>query len=222
MNTTEREFHCTDGSTIPIGTMYCIGRNYAAHARELGNELPEKPLVFLKPPAAYVPDGGSIHLPDFSQNVHHEVELVVVMAKDCEDIPAESTTEYIAGYGVGIDLTLRDVQSVAKQRGEPWAVAKAFRGSAPVSALVPAAAVTADEVFTISLFVNGEERQRAYTNYMERSVSELIAYLSHVFTLRRGDCIFTGTPEGVAQLHPGDRIEAMLEGYVSLNVQVNA
>lgn len=188
----------TDGTTLPIGTMYCIGRNYAAHAREMNAEVSEKPLVFLKPPAAYVRSGGVVALPEWSSNVHHEVEMVVVMG-----------ASGVTGIGVGLDLTARDVQSIAKQRGEPWAVAKGWRGSAPVSDIVPMA-VAGNGPWEIDLTINGEQRQRVSTSQMERSIDALIAYLDDVFSLQEGDCIFTGTPEGVARCVAGDVAVARL------------
>lgn len=198
----------TDGTTMPIGTMYGIGRNYAAHAAEMGAVVPTDPIVFLKPPAAYVADGAVVTLPAWTQNVHHEVELVVVMG-------ANGT---IAGYGIGLDMTARDVQTRAKEKGEPWATAKAWRGSAPVSAIVPAS-VAGNGPWTLWLDVNGEPRQHGSTSLMERSIAQLIDYLSNVFTLQEGDCIFTGTPEGVAAVQRGDRAVARLDDLVTLTIE---
>lgn len=198
----------TDGRTMRIGTMYCIGRNYAAHAAEMGARVPTDPIVFLKPPAAYVADGGVVTLPSWTQNVHHEVELVVVMSSDAQ----------IAGIGVGLDLTARDVQAAAKQRGEPWATAKAWKGSAPVSAIVPAS-VAGNGPWELSLHVNGQQRQHGSTSMMERSIEQLVQYLHDVFTLQEGDCIFTGTPEGVAAVQRGDRAVAGVRDLVTLTVE---
>ena len=201
------EWIFTDGTTMPIGTMYCIGRNYAAHAAEMGASVPTDPIVFLKPPSAYAADGSTIALPSFSTNVHHEVELVVVIG------PNRS----IAGYAVGLDLTARDIQAKAKERGEPWATAKSWATSAPVSHVLPAAQVGPGP-FTVALDVNGKRRQRGSTDQMERSIPMLIDYLDGLFKLREGDCIFTGTPEGVAALHAGDTAVAWLDNVVSLTV----
>lgn len=188
----------SESSTLPIGTMYCIGRNYAAHTREMNAEVSQKPLVFLKPPNAFVRSGGVVALPTWSDNIHHEVELVVVMGANG-----------IAGLGVGLDLTARDVQSVAKKRGEPWAVAKGWRGSAPISDIVPISTVGSGP-WEIELAINGEQRQHGSTADMERTIEELIAYIDDVFSLREGDCIFTGTPEGVARCVAGDVAVAQL------------
>ncbi len=198
-----------DGTTMPIGTMYCIGKNYAAHAREMGGEVPTSPMVFLKPPAAYLPNGSTLSLPAFSQNVHHEVELVVLIGKDCADIQLNDVPTVIAGYAVGLDITLRDIQAQAKQKGEPWAIAKGFRGSAPISSFVSADGKTIPD-FELFLTVNGAMRQQGLTTHMERSVAELVAYLSSVFTLRAGDVVFTGTPEGVSAIQFGDTLHAEL------------
>lgn len=215
-----RDFVFTNGERIPVGTMYCIGRNYAAHAREMNAPVPEAPLVFLKPPNAYVRNGSVLELPSFSQNVHHEVELVVVIGSDTNGCAAADALSHVTGYAVGIDLTLRDVQSRAKAGGEPWAVSKAFRGSAPVSAVVPRENIADPGLLELALNVNGEQRQHGYVSSMERSVGELISYLSKVFGLRRGDCIFTGTPEGVSQIVSGDVVEAEIINHVGLRIQV--
>lgn len=212
----------TTGETMPLGTMYCIGKNYAAHAREMGGEVPSDPLVFLKPPAAYRQTGGVVNIPSFSHNLHHEVELVVVIGEDCAHIARTDASRVIAGYAVGLDMTLRDVQAKAKERGEPWAVAKGFVTSAPLSVVLPAHRVADSEpIFDIELSVNGTVRQTGSTRQMERNVGELIEYLSAVFTLRRGDCIFTGTPEGVGQVVSGDRLHAILRGAFSEIISVD-
>ncbi len=219
---TTRNFIFTGYSSpsIPVGTMYCIGRNYAAHAREMGAEVPSAPLVFIKPPAAYLPDGCTVTIPEISRNMHHELEMVVVIGKDGADISPASALDYVAGYAVGIDFTLRDIQTIAKQKGEPWAVSKAFVGSAPISMVVPAHILSNPNDITLELSVNNQPRQTGNTSMMERTVEELIAYVSTIFTLRRGDCIFTGTPEGVAQVQSGDRISCSLGELTSLTVSV--
>jgi 2-keto-4-pentenoate hydratase/2-oxohepta-3-ene-1,7-dioic acid hydratase in catechol pathway len=218
MNT---ELTFTDGKKIQLGTFYCIGKNYSAHAKELGGEVPEEPVVFIKPPAAYMKKGAKIVLPRFSDNIHHEVELVVVIGENCSNVKPEDAYKYIAGYAVGVDLTLRDIQNKAKDQGHPWAIAKGFFGSAPLSDIVPASAVLAGKpVFGLELKVNGITKQKGNTGNMERSIEELVSYLSQVFTLRKGDCIFTGTPEGVGRLAPGDKIEAKLDNLVTLGFEV--
>lgn len=209
----------TDGTTIPIGTMYCIGRNYSAHAREMNTTVPEDPIVFLKPPAAYRAGGSSIALPAWSNDVHHEVELVVVIGSDSDGISAADAWDVVAGVGVGLDLTARDIQSAAKTNGHPWAVAKAWSGSAPVSSIVPLDD-SGRGPFDLLCSVHGDTRQSGSTGDMERSVEQLVSYLSSVFTLRRGDCIFTGTPAGVGPVVSGDVVVASLSSIVSIEVHI--
>jgi 2-keto-4-pentenoate hydratase/2-oxohepta-3-ene-1,7-dioic acid hydratase in catechol pathway len=213
----QRTWTFTDGTTIPVGTMYCIGRNYAAHAREMGAAVADDPIVFIKPPSAYLTEDAPIQLPEFSRDVHHEVELVVVIGADADAIDARSAWDVVAGIGVGLDLTARDLQSEAKKKGHPWAVAKSWRGSAPVSRIVPRHQCGTGP-WELGLLVNDQLRQQGSTADMERSVEQLIAYLSTVFTLQRGDCIFTGTPEGVGPLHAGDHVRATLDGRPVLNM----
>ncbi|MBM4150354.1 MAG: fumarylacetoacetate hydrolase family protein [Ignavibacteria bacterium] len=208
----------SDGHAIAVGTFYCIGRNYAAHACEMGAEVPKSPLVFLKPPAAFVPfDNAVLHRPDFSSEMHHEVEIAIVIGKD---IPFDRNTgfeSYIAGYGIALDLTLRDVQQKAKEQGGPWALSKGFRHSAPVSKLL---SFDTYPHLTFFLSVNGEIRQKGDTNLMERPFESLIAYCHSVFSLREGDCILTGTPEGVGPLNAGDVLTATIDGYLSTHCSI--
>ncbi len=214
------QYSFQDDTQLEVGTMFCIGRNYAAHAREMGAAVPEAPLVFLKGPSAYVNPGQEIRLPDFSSNVHHEVELVVVIGGDSDGVSVENAMSLVRGYAVGLDLTLRDRQTEAKQKGEPWTLSKAFRGSAPISTVVPAERIDSPELLEIRLLVNSESRQYAKVSHMERSIAELIVYISRVFGLRAGDCIFTGTPEGVAAIHKGDCLLASLSNYTDLQCTV--
>ncbi|MFN8366557.1 MAG: fumarylacetoacetate hydrolase family protein [Candidatus Kapaibacterium sp.] len=214
------EYTFTDGTSLAVGTMFCIGRNYANHARELGNEVPESPIVFLKPPTAYVANDGVVEIPSISNNMHHEVELVVVIGKDCRNVTIDEVESCIAGYAVGIDFTLRDVQNSAKQKGEPWATAKGFYASAPISAVVPASTYTGIPDFDLQLEVNGVVKQQGSTTHMERSVEELVVYLSSIFGLQKGDCIFTGTPEGVGKVERGDMVSCTLRNVVELSVNI--
>jgi 2-keto-4-pentenoate hydratase/2-oxohepta-3-ene-1,7-dioic acid hydratase in catechol pathway len=197
--------------------MYCIGRNYAAHAAEMGASVPTDPIVFLKPPAAYCPSGSVITLPSFSNDVHHEVELVVFIGADADEVAEEDAWNIVAGVGVGIDFTARDVQARAKKNGEPWATAKAWRHSAPISELVPLDRAGTGP-WDLTLSVNGVVKQHGSTAMMERSVPRLISYLASVFSLRAGDVIFTGTPEGVGPVHSGDIVTASLSNLAHLTV----
>lgn len=211
----------TDGHSLTPGTFYCIGKNYSKHARELGGEVPEEPVIFIKPPASYMQDGAKIKLPRFSDNIHHEVELVVVIGENCAAIEPREAHKIIAGFAVGVDLTLRDVQNKAKEQGHPWAVAKGFYGSAPISKIVPATGIKEpNPVFELELKVNSVTKQKSNTREMERNIGELISYIANVFTLTAGDCIFTGTPEGVGRIVPGDKIEAALGNLVTLSFEV--
>ncbi|MBX3043550.1 MAG: fumarylacetoacetate hydrolase family protein [Candidatus Kapabacteria bacterium] len=208
-------------SDIEVGTIYCIGQNYSKHAAEMGSSVSPEPVIFIKPPAAYIQSGENVVLPDFSENVHYEVELVVLIGNDCHNILPEDAHKYIGGYAVGIDVTLRDLQKKAKEEGKPWSVAKGFYTSAPVSGFIPQSRFE-NEVpyFDLKLWVNDELKQSGSTKEMERTVAELIQYISKVFSLRKGDVIFTGTPEGVGQIRKGDIIKAELSGYVELSVGV--
>lgn len=194
---------------LSLRSVFCIGRNYVAHAEELNNEVPDQPLVFLKP-ASSITYTGPISLPAQSKDVHHEVELVVAIGKKGREIPASKALEYVAGYAVGIDLTARDIQSEAKKNGHPWSVAKGFDTFAPLSSFVKASDVANPQNLELQLSVNGTLRQQANTGLMIFPVAELIHYLSGIFTLQPGDLIFTGTPEGVASLQHGDVVEASL------------
>lgn len=214
------EFTFTDGRKLPVRTIYCIGKNYSKHAKEMGGDVPTEPIIFIKPASAYVSDKGTILLPNFSKLIHHELELVVVIGKESYGISPEDADSIIAGFGVGIDVTLRDIQNKAKNNGEPWAVAKGFQTSAPISNIVPYELIKENpKFFDIELYLNGVLKQKVNTSEMERTYSDLIAYLSDVFSLQPGDCIFTGTPEGVGQINSGDELIAILKNYVSINVR---
>lgn len=208
------------GERIPVGKMLCLGKNYEKHAREMGGEVPSDPVVFMKPATALVADGGSVLIPRLSRDVHHELELVVVIGTEARDVPPERAMEHVLGYAIGLDMTLRDVQSVAKKRGEPWAIAKGFDTSAPIGAVVPKEELDDPHTVLMRLEVNGEMRQQGTTADMILNIPSIISYLSGIFTLERGDCIFTGTPEGVAQVVAGDRLVASAEGLPVLGVTV--
>lgn len=214
---TDHTWQFTDGQQLPVGTMYCIGRNYADHAREMGTVVVDDPIIFIKPPSAYRPNGSPIVLPTFSSDVHHEVELVVVIGRDVDRIGADDAWDAIAGVGIGLDLTARDIQSKAKSMGHPWAIAKSWKGSAPVSEIIPASACGRGP-WQIELSVNGSVRQSDSTASMERSVESLVSTAASIFSLRRGDCIFTGTPSGVGPIRSGDVLCASMNGNELLRV----
>lgn len=215
-----RNFIFTDSTEIPVGTMYCIGRNYSEHAKEMGSEVPTTPVVFIKPSNAYLPTGSKVSVPNYSNEMHHEVELVVVIGKDGRNIASENALDYVAGYGVGLDFTLRDVQSEAKAKGLPWSTAKSFFASAPVSNIIPIAEIEDYDNCYIELEKKGAIVQKGNTSEMQHSVSQLIAYLSQVFGLRKGDCIFTGTPSGVGAVGSGEKLTATLDNKISLEIEI--
>lgn len=206
---------------LTINTIFCIGRNYSEHAKELKNEVPDRPMVFLKPVSSIIFDGGSIILPPQSREVHHEVELVAAIGKGGKNIHAEEALQHIAGYGIGIDVTARDLQQEAKKRSHPWTVAKGFDTFAPISNFIPANAINDPQNIDLKLHVNGEVRQTGNTREMIFPVAELVAYLSTIFTLTPGDLIFTGTPSGVSPVKKGDQINATLQNNLAtLNIHV--
>lgn len=210
----------TIGETVAVTKILCIGRNYAKHAAEMKSDVPDAPLIFLKPPSALVGEGGTVELPAASQDVHHEVELVVVIGKGGKNISEADALDHVDAYAVGLDMTARDLQGEAKKGGRPWSVAKGFDTFAPLGALAPAREVADPQDLSIRLTVNGETRQHAHTRDMIFPVAELIAYSSRIFTLMPGDLIYTGTPEGVGPVHDGDRLEATVDGLPPLRVGV--
>jgi 2-keto-4-pentenoate hydratase/2-oxohepta-3-ene-1,7-dioic acid hydratase in catechol pathway len=183
-------------------------------------EPPTTPVVFMKPSTSLVEPGGTVVIPPFSVDVHHEVELVIVIGRTGRDITPDRAMEYVAGYAVGLDMTLRDVQADAKKHGLPWSVAKGFDTSAPISAAARREAVGDPHELDIELRVNGSVRQKSNTRNMIVRVPEIIAYCSTVFSLEAGDLIFTGTPEGVGRVVHGDRIDAEIASVGSLTVGV--
>lgn len=200
---------------VTVGKIVCVGRNYREHAIEMKAEVPSDPVLFLKPSTAIIHSGENIVRPSFSKDLHHEVELVVAIGRRARNVAAADAWGAVAGYGVGLDMTLRDVQSAAKQKGLPWAVAKGFDTSAPVSEFIDPAAPGPAPVFDLECLVNGAVRQKASTSAMIFDVARLISFISTVFTLEPGDLVFTGTPEGVGPASPGDTIEARLVGFAS-------
>ncbi len=208
------------GEDHRVGTIFCIGRNYADHVAELGNAMEEEPVVFLKPAAALQAEGKPLVLPGFSQDVHFECELLVLIGRDADNVGVAEALDYVAGYGIGLDLTARDVQSEVKAKGLPWTKAKGFRGAACVSHFVPASALD-PLAARFTLHVNDVLRQQGDTTLMRFSVPFLVSYLSQLYGLRAGDILYTGTPAGVGQLQPGDRLALDL-GVVQAQWQVAA
>ncbi|MBN8735704.1 MAG: fumarylacetoacetate hydrolase family protein [Xanthomonadales bacterium] len=213
----------TGGSArFPVHRIYCIGRNYADHAKEMGAQAVSRanPVFFMKPADAVVADGGDIPYPPATRELHHEVEMVAALQSGGRDIDPAHALDCVFGYGVGLDLTRRDLQAAMKAKGLPWDVAKGFDRSAPISALRPASEVGHPMQARLALAVNGEVRQDTDIADMIFPVPEIIAELSKLFELKAGDLIFTGTPAGVGPLVRGDRITAELRGIATLEGRI--
>jgi fumarylpyruvate hydrolase len=205
---------------FPIRRVYCVGRNYAEHAIEMGHDPnKEPPFFFQKNPDNVVTD-GRFPYPSATKDVHHEIELVVALSKGGENIPVGNALDHVFGYAVGLDMTRRDLQGEAKKMGRPWEVGKAFERSAPLGALALAAEIGHPGTGAIWLKVNGEERQRGDLNQMIWKVPEAISYLSGLFRLAPGDLIMSGTPAGVGAVKPGDEMLGHVEGVGELKVTV--
>ena len=206
---------------FPVHRIYCVGRNYAAHAREMGMD-PERepPFFFSKPADAVVANGASVPYPPRTANLHHEIELVIAIGEGGSNIPVENALAHVFGYAVGNDLTRRDLQFAAKERGQPWDVSKGFDHSAPISAIRRVADVGHPERGAIWIEVNGERRQSADLSEMIWTVPEIIAELSALFELRPGDLIFTGTPAGVGPVVAGDSLVGGIDGFETLRTTI--
>lgn len=203
-----------DGSPLdlPVGKVVCIGRNYLEHIRELNNAVPETPILFMKPATALLDLDEPIRLPVGRGECHHEVELAVLIGRELRDADPETARPAVAGYGIALDLTLRDLQNELKKKGHPWEVAKAFDGSCPLSPFLKPEALADPQATDLALRVNGELRQQGNTRQMMIGIFELLAYISTHFTLQPGDVVLTGTPAGVGPLQPGDRLILNLAG----------
>jgi len=208
------------GKEYMVGKIVCVGRNYADHAKELGNEIDEKPVIFLKPSSAIIYSGENVVHPSFSNMLHHEVELLLLIGKKVKNAGEAESAEAIFGYGVGLDMTLRDLQNEFRKKGDPWTVSKCFDTSAVVSDFIPKDKynLTLDE--EISLSVNGIVKQKEKLNKMLFNPVQLVQYISSLLTLEEGDLIFTGTPAGVGKVVPGDKIFAALSNIGELDCGV--
>jgi fumarylpyruvate hydrolase len=205
--------------TFPVGRIYCVGRNYAEHAREMGHDPDrEPPFFFMKPANAIVPDGATIPYPQATKDLHHEIELVVALGKGGADIPVEKALAHVWGYGVGLDMTRRDLQGEAKKMGRPWEMGKSFDNSAPCTALVPASKIGHPAKGAIWLKVNGKTTQSGDLSELIWNVPETIAYLSGLVTLQPGDLIYSGTPAGVGPVKAGDTLEGHVDGVGELRI----
>ena len=210
-----------DSKRFPVNRIYCVGRNYADHAREMGHDPDrEPPFFFMKPATAIVTEGHDMAYPALSNDVHHELEMVVALGKGGSNIPVDQALDHVWGYGLGLDMTRRDLQGEAKKMGRPWDTGKAFDQSAPCSALVPVSQCGHLSKGRIYLTVNGQVKQDGDLAMMIWNVPETIAYLSTLFTLMPGDLIFSGTPAGVAAVQPGDVLEGHVDGLPVLHTKI--
>ena len=209
------------GDPFPVRRVYCVGRNYAAHAREMGHDPDrEEPFFFMKPADAVVPSGSVVPYPPKTKNYQHEIEMVVALGKGGRDVPVERALDLVYGYAVGLDMTRRDLQGEAKKLGRPWDMGKGFDRSAPCAPISPAAKVGHIAKGAIWLEVNGEIRQKSDLAMLIWSIPETISYLSCFVELGAGDLIFSGTPEGVAAVVKGDRLEGHVDGLSDLKITI--
>ncbi len=197
-----------------------IGRNYAAHIKELNNEIPEQPVIFMKPDTAILKDNKPFYLPDFSSDIHYEVEVVLKISKEGKHIAEKFASTYFEEIGLGIDFTARDVQSLHKTKGLPWELAKSFDHSAPISHFLPKNQFSNLNDLRFNLQVNGQLRQEGNTGLLLHSFEKIISFVSKYITLKKGDLIFTGTPEGVGQVQRGDHLQGTLEGFPMLDFHI--
>lgn len=195
---------------LPLGKVVCVGRNYAEHAKELNNPVPTSPILFIKPATAVVPFADVIEIPKQQGECHHELEMSVLIGKPLKNASEDQVKDAILGFGLGLDLTLRDLQSKLKEKSHPWEIAKSFDGACPLSEFVPVAALSDPINMPLTLLVNGNLRQQGITSDMITPLYALIAHMSKFFTLQPGDVVLTGTPAGVSALQPGDELLASL------------
>ena len=208
------------GREYRVGKVVCLARNYVDHIKELGNTVPDEPVLFIKPATSIIGPGGTVVIPPYSSDCHHEVELAVLVGRTGRNIDPGRAMAYVDGYGVGIDLTLRDVQGRLKAKGLPWEAAKGFDTACPLSDFVPAETIVDPHDLPIRLSVDGDIRQDASTALMMRRLPEIISYASTRFTLEAGDVILTGTPAGVGPVVGGQRLVAEIAGVGRLEVRV--
>jgi acylpyruvate hydrolase len=197
-----------------------IGRNYAEHAKELNNPVPTTPVIFMKPDTALLKDNKPFYHPEFSQDIHYEIEIVLKVSKEGKHISEKFAANYYEEIALGVDFTARDIQSKHKEKGLPWELAKAFDNSAPVSNFLPKNKFADLYNVNFNLNINGEPRQKGNTKDLLFSFERIIAFVSQYITLKKGDLIFTGTPEGVGKVSVGDRLEGFLEGEKLLDFYV--
>jgi 2-keto-4-pentenoate hydratase/2-oxohepta-3-ene-1,7-dioic acid hydratase in catechol pathway len=207
---------------VPIGKLVCLARTYKRHAEEMHTNVTKDPLLFLKPASSVIFNGESIIMPAMSQCLHHEVELGVVIGKKCKNISQQDALDYVLGYLIALDITARDIQTVAKKNGWPWSIAKGFDTFAPIGEIILKENLPNPNNVDIFLKINGEIRQKSNTSHMVYSIERIIEFISHIMTLEPGDLIMTGTPEGVGEITKGDILEAGLSNSCLLKVDVKS
>lgn len=208
------------GEEFPIGKIVCVGRNYVEHAKELGNGIPDKPVLFLKPASSLIYSGGEIIHPDYGKELHHEVELVLLIGENVKNVNEVEAEKAIIGYAVGLDMTLRDVQNELKKKGHPWTLAKCFDTSAVISDIILKKDYQLKTNEILELKVNGVVKQSDSLKSMIFNPAEIVEYISSIMTLEKGDLIFTGTPAGVSKVNRGDKLRAMLGDVAELVCKV--
>jgi acylpyruvate hydrolase len=197
-----------------------IGRNYAEHIEELKNEKPDDPIIFMKPDTAILKNNDPFYLPEFSKDIHHEVEIIIKISKEGKNIQEKFASKYYDEIGIGIDFTARDLQKKLKEKGLPWTLAKGFNGSAPISDFIPKSKFPNIKDLNFSLEIDGELKQKGNTKMMLFNIDFIISYLSKFFTLKKGDIIFTGTPKGVGPVNPGNVLTAYIEESKMLEFEI--
>jgi 2-keto-4-pentenoate hydratase/2-oxohepta-3-ene-1,7-dioic acid hydratase in catechol pathway len=205
---------------LPPGKVVCVGRNYAEHAKELGNEIPDAPILFMKPATSLVSFDGGFSIPNNQGSVHHEAEIALLVCKQTKHIEPDQAWDNISHVAIALDLTLRDVQNQLKEKSHPWEVAKAFDGACPISNWVSIAELSNKDNLAITLEKNGELKQNGNSRQMITSIPDLIAYISNIFTLMPGDVILTGTPAGVGPLKSGDELTVILDNKFAFDTSV--
>lgn len=215
--------HILDGKPLdlPVGKVVCVGRNYVEHAKELNNPVPTSPILFIKPSTAVVALEPGFAIPHDQGECHHELEMAVLIGQPLKNADEAAAKNAVLGYGIGLDLTLRDLQNKLKEKSHPWEIAKAFDGANPLSAFVSADRIADPEHTDIELTVNGAVRQKGNTSDMITPVYKLLAFMSRHFTLLPGDVVMTGTPAGVTALQAGDQLELRLAGEIACSSRVN-
>jgi len=210
-----------------VNNVYCVGKNYLDHIKEFENyEIPSEPVIFLKPNAAIITGDQKVKIPcidgkSISDNLQNEVEFVIAISKDGENITEDKAADYIFGYAIGLDMTLRDVQSKAKEKGLPWTVSKGFKTSAPISEIIQKNVLKNPMNINFELSVNNNRIQFSNTNLMIFKINKIVSYISSIFSLSKGDLIFSGTPSGITKLKHGDKLMAKLGDYLKLSIQID-